>query len=274
MTRTATGTISDLDVALAAARAGAQVVRAAFGGPVTRHAKEGTDFATQADLDAERAIRAVLAAARPDDVVVGEELGGPRDGLAPRRWLVDPLCGTLNFAAGTGPFGVNVALQVARAAGFGDSAVAVVVDPVSGDVLWTDGARTGRSRAGAGGAGQPLVPDAASRLVDVDVDGATNVVGPRLVADPVFREQVAVRVSSTSLALAWVAAGQRSAYVTDRDVAGSVHFTPGIALCRAAGCVVTDLTGGPVDTGRGLVAAADAATSRLLLRRVRDVLSD
>ena len=32
----------------------------------------------------------------------------------------------------------------------------------------------------------------------------------------------------------------RAAYVTDGgDLAGSVHFVAGIALCRAAGCVVT-----------------------------------
>lgn len=70
---------------------------------------------------------------------------------------------------------------------------------------------------------------------------------------------------STTLALAWVAS-QRAAYVTDGHLEGSVHFTAGIALCVAAGCVVTNLEGGPIHTGSGgLIAAADAATHQALV---------
>ncbi|MFD2356134.1 inositol monophosphatase family protein [Nonomuraea ferruginea] len=53
----------------------------------------------------------------------------------------------------------------------------------------------------------------------------------------------APRVVSTTLAVAWVAAMRRAAYVTDGHLQDSVHFAAGIALCRAAGCVVTDLHG-------------------------------
>ncbi len=79
-------------------------------------------------------------------------------------------------------------------------------------------------------------------------------------------------VSSTlALALAWVAAGRRAAYVTDgADLSESVHFAAGIALCRAAGCVVTGVDGAPLGPGgRGLVAAADAATHRRLMALIR-----
>ena len=72
---------------------------------------------------------------------------------------------------------------------------------------------------------------------------------------------------STSLALAWVATGQRAAYVTDGEVHGSVHFAAGIALCEAAGCVVSDLRGEPVRPGpHGLIAGADRETHSTLLR--------
>lgn len=112
----------------------------------------------------------------------------------------------------------------------------------------------------------PLAPDAGSRLVDVDFDDcpawAASVVSTRE-----FTDGFGLRVSSTSLALAWVASGRRAAYVHAGDVRDSVHFAAGIALCRAAGCVVTDLAGGPVESaGNGLVAAADAATHATLLR--------
>ena len=87
----------------------------------------------------------------------------------------------------------------------------------------------------------------------------------RLAADSDFRAVFGPRIESTTLALAWVASGQRLGYVTDGRHEGSVHFAAGIALCQAAGCVVTDLTGNPVHTGRGLIAAADEPTHRRLL---------
>lgn len=65
---------------------------------------------------------------------------------------------------------------------------------------------------------------------------------------------------SSTLAVAWVAAGRRAAYVTDGHLDGNVHFAAGIALCAAAGCVVTDLAGEPVHSGPGLIAAADPTT--------------
>ncbi|MET0190894.1 MAG: phosphatase, partial [Pseudonocardia sediminis] len=48
------------------------------------------------------------------------------------------------------------------------------------------------------------------------------------------------------------------AYVNDGHVRDSVHFAAGLALCRGAGCVVTDLHGDSATTGLGLVIAADA----------------
>lgn len=90
----------------------------------------------------------------------------------------------------------------------------------------------------------------------------------RLLGDAAFWAAFRGRVVSSSIALAWVAAGRRIAYLTDGDVADSVHFAAGVALCQATGCTVTDLDGAPVGTGAGLVAAADAATSAALLELV------
>lgn len=251
---------TDVDVALSAAAAGAAVVRAAYGGEVVRHAKAGLDFATDTDLAAERAILDVLATARPDDARVGEESGAA--GAGPRRWLVDPLCGTLNFAAHTPLVAVNVALLD------GSTVLAAAsADPVTGEVFWTDGHTSSVRRDGAD---EPLLPSAASRLVDVNCDGALDrpFVGGELVADPAFRARFGPRVVSSTLAVAWVAAGRRAGYVTDGRLTDSVHFAAGIGICEAAGCVVTDLAGGPWRTGRGLVAAADAETHAQLVELV------
>ena len=87
-------------------------------------------------------------------------------------------------------------------------------------------------------------------------------------ADPELRSRYGPRVLSSTLALAWVAAGRRAGYITDGNLQASVHFTAGIAICRAAGCVVTDLAGNTIYSGPGLLAAADPATHHDLLQMV------
>lgn len=257
------GTSSDVEIALAGAQAGARVVRELYGRRLARVDKSGGDFATAADLEAEQAILDVLRAARPDDAVLGEE-GGQRGAAdAVRQWLVDPLCGTLNYAVGNLVVAVNVALRDGAAA---------VADPFSGETFFTDGT-TARVRRDGGDT--LLTPTPATRLVDVNLDppfpSAPGFRGVDLLAHPEFGELFRPRVVSTTLALAWVAAGKRAAYVTDGgDLTGSVHFAAGIALCRAAGCVVTGIDGAPLGpAGRGLVAAADATTHGLLLSMIR-----
>ncbi|MEV0283085.1 inositol monophosphatase family protein [Kribbella sp. NPDC050820] len=247
--------LTDAEVAIDAAAAGADVVRRMYGGALSHFDKSPTDFATEADLESERAILEVIRAARPDDAVIGEEYGA--SGTAARTWLVDPLCGTLNFAAQTPLFSVNVALP--------STGVAAVADPLTNELLWTDGTTT--HLRGPSPTDLPATPSAASRLVDVDIDApqGTDFLGAQLLADEKFLAAFAGRVSSTTLALAWVAIGRRAAYIADGDLLDSVHFAAGIAVCQAAGCTVTDFRGNPVHTGPGLIAAADPATHQRLL---------
>ncbi|MEU3937599.1 inositol monophosphatase family protein [Streptomyces sp. NPDC029044] len=251
---------SDAEVATSGARAGAAVVRDMYGRRLSRIDKGAGDFATAADVEAEKAILAVIRAARPDDAVLGEEGGQQGAAGARRQWLVDPLCGTLNYAVGTMLVAVNVALRDGAAA---------VADPFSGEVFVTDGETAWVRRDGADDV--LLTPTPATRLVDVNLDPPfPNAPGFRaadLLAHPEFVARFRPRVVSTSLALAWVAAGKRAAYVTDGGgLSGSVHFAAGIALCRAAGCVVTGIDGAPLEeSGRGLVVAADEESHALLM---------
>ncbi|MFD4263297.1 inositol monophosphatase family protein [Streptomyces sp. NPDC058534] len=254
----------DAAVATAAARTGADVVRKMYGRRLNRIDKGAGDFATDADVEAEKAILGVIRAARPDDAVLGEE-GGQQGGAdAVRQWLVDPLCGTLNYAVGNMLVAVNVALRDGAAA---------VADPFSGEVFFTDGETAWARRDGTDDA--PLTPTPATRLVDVNLDppfpSAPGFRAVDLLAHTEFVDRFRPRVVSTTLALAWVAAGRRAAYVTDGgDLSQSVHFAAGIALCRAAGCTVTGIDGAPIgDAGRGLVIAADAETHELLMSMMR-----
>ncbi|MDN3310773.1 inositol monophosphatase family protein [Microbacterium oryzae] len=66
---------------------------------------------TDADLAAERAIRELITAERPQDAIFGEEFG--RTDEAPRRWIIDPIDGTANFLRGVPAWGTMIALDIA-----------------------------------------------------------------------------------------------------------------------------------------------------------------
>lgn len=120
---------ADLDLALRVAEDAAALAHSLFrsGSPTTT--KSDGSVVTEADVAVERQIREQLQRWRPDDRVVGEELGGA--GAGPRRWIIDPIDGTRNFVAGGAEWGVNVALQDAD-----DLVVGVVVAPELGQRWW------------------------------------------------------------------------------------------------------------------------------------------
>src|SRR5215470_4031878 len=126
--------MNDCDVAMAVAEAGAAVVRRCFGTALQRLEKSAGDFATHADIEAEHAMLAVLHRERPADAILGEESGrrGARSGV--RTWLLDPLCGTLNYAVRMRVAAVNVALR--SGAKF---IAAAVADPFNHEIFWPDG---------------------------------------------------------------------------------------------------------------------------------------
>ncbi len=78
-------------------------------------AKAANDVVTIADYEAEAILSDGLARLLPDALLVGEEAAHADPAVlehlgAPLCWIVDPLDGTNNFAAGKPPFGVLVAL--------------------------------------------------------------------------------------------------------------------------------------------------------------------
>ena len=66
------------------------------------------DLVSQADRDAESAIRAVLAERRPDDAILGEEQGSV-SGTSGVCWVVDPIDGTTSYLHGREDWAVSVA---------------------------------------------------------------------------------------------------------------------------------------------------------------------
>lgn len=66
-----------------------------------------TDIVTEMDVAAELLIFERLAAARPDDGLLGEE-HGLQSGTSGLTWVIDPLDGTVNYLYGIGPYAVSI----------------------------------------------------------------------------------------------------------------------------------------------------------------------
>lgn len=94
------------------------------------------DLLTVADLEAERMLTSRLSALVPGSIVVGEEAVAENPRLLDAlhdptpAWLIDPIDGTANFAAGIPLFGTMIALVVN-----GETRMAWIHDPIRGVTL-------------------------------------------------------------------------------------------------------------------------------------------
>src|SRR3546814_6825996 len=103
----------DLMAMMASARAAGDGLKAHFArlSEIAVRSKSGpADLVSIADEEAERSIRRMLSAARPEYGFLGEESGTFEGSDGGHTWIVDPLDGTTNFLFGSPLWGVNVAL--------------------------------------------------------------------------------------------------------------------------------------------------------------------
>ena len=115
-----------MELAERAARAAGGVLLSYYGRPpqgVDSKSSE-TDLVSDADREAEQVIRELLETERPADGLIAEE-GSRSESESGRRWLVDPLDGTINFLYGFPAWGVSIALEDEHGLALG-----VVLDPV------------------------------------------------------------------------------------------------------------------------------------------------
>ncbi|AQA22997.1 histidinol-phosphatase [Rhodococcus sp. MTM3W5.2] len=102
--------MTDLELALRIADEADTITMARFGAlDLKVDDKPDLTPVSDADLAVERAVRAVLAAERPDDAVLGEEFGGDAT-FEGRQWVVDPIDGTKNFVRGVPVWATLIAL--------------------------------------------------------------------------------------------------------------------------------------------------------------------
>jgi len=216
--------------------------------------KAPDELVTIADRESEIALAEALTRMLPGSRVIGEEacsadpslLDGIGEGTA---WIVDPIDGTANFAAGETPFGIMVALVAD-----GISEAAWLFDPVAnrlcsagrGQGAFVNGERViARTSGGAlpvAGLSTRYLPPELREEVEQRAEGKLQCVGiPRCAAEQYPR----VMLGQNDLALFW------RTHVWDH--------APGALILQEAGGRVARFDGTPYEvaqTGKGLLAAA------------------
>ncbi len=252
-------------MAIDAARAAGHLLRDELHGSRTIATKGSpTNLVTEMDARAEALIVGQLREAFPGDGVLAEEAGG-RSGASGRRWIVDPLDGTTNYAHGLPVYAVAIALEAA-----GQVVLGVAYDP-SHDELYV--AERGR---GASLNGRPLRVSARGRLdesllatgfpYDIRETADTNL--PEYAAFS-RRARAVRRLGSAVLDFAWVAAGRFDGYWELR--LGPWDVAAGSLLVEEAGGRVTDLTGGRLDLAAPAVVASNGAIHDAMLAVLKEV---
>lgn len=213
--------------------------------------KEGYTFdpVTEADRQAEIAIRAAIAAQFPDHAILGEEMGLTGEG--PYRWVLDPVDGTRPFICGLPVWGTLIGLVHDGRAELG-----MMSQPFTGERFWADRDGAWTERHGV-----------RSKLATRDVESLSQAIlhttSPEHYHDPLKagfeRLSGAVRMTrygGECYAMAMLAAGRI-------DLALEPSLQPYdivalIPIIEQAGGVVTTLDGGRAENGGPVLASATA----------------
>jgi len=260
------GSMASLErrVAVDAARAAGQLLKSELSGS-RRIAYKGspTNLVTEMDARVEELIVGRLATAFPDDAVLGEERGASR-GRSGRRWIIDPLDGTTNYAHGFPAFGVSIGLESAGRAELG-----VVYDPNLDEMFVAERGR------GATVNDHPLSVSTTPTLdesllatgfpYNIREGGDNNL---KEYAAFSVRARAVRRLGSAVLYLAWLACGRLDGYWELR--LGPWDVAAGSLLVEEAGGRITDLTGGSLNLDSPSLVASNGRIHAAIL----DVLGE
>jgi histidinol-phosphatase len=100
---------SDLELAVRLTDAADAITISRFRTGLAIETKADLTPVTEADRAVEAEVRRLLARERPDDAILGEEEGAA--GAGARRWIVDPIDGTRNYARGIPIWATLVAVE-------------------------------------------------------------------------------------------------------------------------------------------------------------------
>jgi histidinol-phosphatase len=141
----------DLELALRLADAADALSLPHFRTGLAIETKSDLTPVTAADRAVETELRRILAGERPDDAILGEEQGAK--GVGSRRWILDPIDGTRNYARGIPVWATLIALEED-----GIGAVGVVSAPALGRRWWAE------RGSGAFASGEPIHVSAISTV--------------------------------------------------------------------------------------------------------------
>ena len=122
----------ELQAALDAAQAAAEVIRSLYRKNLTVTTKADASPVTEADVRAEEAIKGILSERFPNHGFYGEETGQHAIG-AESVWLVDPIDGTKSFVRECPFFSTQIALMRA-----GRFVLGVSSAPAYGELAWAE----------------------------------------------------------------------------------------------------------------------------------------
>ncbi|MBX9878491.1 MAG: hypothetical protein K2Y22_08530 [Candidatus Obscuribacterales bacterium] len=129
---------NELTFALKVVEEAGQVALRHFCNGVASEMKSDNTPVTVADKEVEELIRQAIAKQYPADEVLGEEESwnnpSPPSAGKGRRWIVDPIDGTYNFARGVPIFSIMLALEID-----GDVKLGVIHNPaLAGEIFWAE----------------------------------------------------------------------------------------------------------------------------------------
>jgi len=215
------------------------------------------DPVTEADREAERAIRAIISAEYPDHSILGEEFGVTGNG--PIRWVLDPVDGTRPFICGIPVWGTLIGLTVD-----GRAEIGMMSQPFTGERFWADESGAwGRGLAGAYALSVRDVGELSQAILH------TTSPEPYLGSTKVAFEKLAACVRMTRYggecyAFAMLAAGQI-------DLCVELNLQPYdivaiIPIVEKAGGIVTGFDGGRPEEGGHVLASATVSLHDEALR--------
>ncbi len=217
-------------------------------GDISNKIHGGFDPVTEADREAERAIRALIRAQYPDHGILGEEFGSENP-TSNHIWVIDPIDGTRSFISGIPLWGTLVGLTEK-----GDAIAGMMAQPFTGELFYA----TGGSAVYEGPGGTlPLSTRKTASLADATLCTTTPALFSGTKREAYYRLETSIRMpryGTDCYGYAMLAAGQVDLVV---EVGlQSYDIVALIPIIEAAGGMITDWNGGPAEHGGEIVAAA------------------
>ena len=217
----------------------------------------GFDPVTEADREAEQAIRTLIRAEHPGHGILGEEFGS-ENVTSDHVWVIDPIDGTRSFISGIPLWGTLVGLSHN-----GNAVAGMMAQPFIGELFYAIGGEAwyegphGGAQKGRAGERNRLSTRKTVSLAEATLCTTTPALfqGDRRAAYDRLEKAVRLaRYGTDCYAYVMLAAG-------NVDLVVEVGLQPYdivalIPIIEAAGGVVTEWSGGPAEEGGGIVAAA------------------